>query len=202
MQQVLPTIVLRGDKELAKTFIGHANSIMQRLEESMLYRDLKQDHRYYEPFPGALIKCSVVFGLRTIYIFIPSKAGKAIRKNLVCFCNCNFTVGMVIEQTGTLDNKTGFGEIFLYSVLACFKKRIYKLYENCMASDFTEYQNGQKVILTAYNEAPMTCCTAPDDVTSCSPKESTKAISHEDWRTIYRILPWNAKPIRKWYELI
>ena len=103
---------------------------MQLLEESMTYRDLKQDHRYFEPFPGALIKCSVVYGLRTILIVIPLHVGKRIREGLECFCNCNFTVGKIVEQTGTLDSITGPGEIFLYTAIACFKKRQYKLYEN------------------------------------------------------------------------
>ena len=200
MQQVAPKIVLRGDKELAKTFIGKANSIMQSLEESMTYRDLKQDHRYFEPFPGALIKCSVVYGLRTIYIIIPTRVGKKFREGLECFCNCNFTVGKVIEQTGTLDNKTGYGEIFVYSVVACFNKRQYKFYENCMASDFTEYINGQKVVLIAYNEASYTCCTLPSGSTACNPVVSELDISHDDWRTTYRILPWNGFKLKKWID--
>lgn len=201
MQQVPPKIVLRGDTELAKAFIGKANSVMKSLEESMSYRDLKQDHRYFEPFPGALIKCSVVFGLRTILIIIPTQAGKAFKEGLECFCNCNFTVGKVIEQTGTLDDRTGYGEIFLYTVLACYKKRQYKLYENCLASDFAEYIVGQKVILIPYNEASFTCCTIPVGSTACSPIVSELDISHDDWRTTYRILPWNGIRLKKWINL-
>jgi hypothetical protein len=200
MRQVPPKIVLRGDKELAKTFIGHASAIMQRLEESMLYRDLKQDHRYYEPFPGALIKCSVVHGLRTILIVIPVHVGKRIREGLKCFCNCKFTVGIIVEQTGTLDNITGYSQIFVYKVLACFKKREYKVYEDCLASDFTKYIKGQKVVLIAYNEATYTCCTLPASVTACSPLKSEYDVSHNDWRTTYRIIPWNGFKLKKWID--
>lgn len=190
--------VLLGDKELAKTFIGFANSIMQRLEESMQYEDLKQDYRYVEPFPGALIKCSIVFGIKSITIDIPFEVSAKIRRGLECLCTCNFTTGKIIEQTGTLDNKTGYGEIPLYAVLACHKKVTYKIYENCMASDFTPYISGQKVILVPYNGADMTCCTETPIATACSPLPSTHDISNDDWRTTYRIIPWNGFILRKW----
>lgn len=200
MRQVAPKIVLRGDKELAKTFIGVASSIMQSLEESMSYRDLKQDHRYFEPFPGALIKCSVVFGLRTILIVIPLHVGKRIRKGLECFCNCNFTVGKIVEQTGTLDNRTGYGKVPVYSVIACNKKSRYRLFQNCIASDFTKYINGQKVVLIAYNDFDYLCCTALAPPTACSPILSTFDVSHDNWRTTYRIIPWNGFRLKKWID--
>lgn len=198
MYDIPPKFIPIGDKEIAKTFLGVANTIMAELEKSMVHNDIQQDTRYYEPFPGALITCTKNFGLRKITIDIPIKVGKKLRKELECYCDCNFSVGKIIEETGTLDNNTGYGQIKLYRVIACNRHVIYKLYEDCLASDFTEYLPGQKVVLIAYNEAMMTCCTEAQLVTACKPKVSEYDIAHDNWRTTYRILPWNGIKLRKW----
>ena len=90
----------------------------------------------------------------------------------------------------------------LYTIMACnYDGTAYMPYPDVLASDFTPYEVGQKVVMIPYKQMAYLCCTdktgGTDKVRGCSPyiieDEYTK--DDDEWRTKYRILPWCALTI-------
>ena len=161
---------------------------MMILENMMRLRKLDQLTIRMEPYPGALIICSKVFGSKTTEIITLGGAKGEERQERVCICNCNLSEGWILE---VLEESIGSAQ--LYNVMACNNRgKAYVKYENILASDFTLYEVGQQVLLTPYNTMAYLCCSTPTGVTGCNPLVSTLEMSDEDWRTTYLILPWCA----------
>lgn len=163
------------------------------LENMMRMRKLNQLTVRMEPYPGAMITCSKVFGMRTMIIDTVTDKRVSLPEEKICICNCNLSEGWILKVQ---DQK--INEAQLYTVMACNSNgRAYRRHENILASDFTLYEVAQKVLLVPYNAMAYLCCSAPSGATGCSPTRSQHLTEHEDWRTTYRVLPWCALNVPK-----
>lgn len=191
----LPPIPIRshvtGDIEKGTALIPYGKTllaIMREDNESNLYSNISKENqiRTFWLAGGITITTSVGYGLSFIDIYVPILGGgKELVKKEKCICNCNFTTGIISKiQDDTIDGAP------LYNVLACFEKQKYVLYENVLASDWSEYSQGEKVILIAYNDFAYTCCIEETSPTGCNPTESELETSDDDWRSTVRIIPW------------
>lgn len=199
-QQVLQPIKYifdRTDQE-SQALVGTARRAMMILESLMAFQGLEQYSYSIEPYPGALIICSKVFGSRQIRILTGGKRRKVRLPQEECICTCNFTTGFIFEVEADNLDKDGANVTPLYTVLACIGKRAYRIFEHTLASDFTKYEEGQKVVLIPYQGMSYLCCGTPAGPTGCRPQKSEVDISHDDWRTTYRIIPWCGLKIPKW----
>ena len=186
-------IIPVGDKFKSRQLIPDGYRVMRILENMMRLRKLDQLTIRMEPYPGAMIVCSKVFGARTMTIHTSGGGQEAQADEKICICNCNLSEGWILEvQDADIDGAR------LYTVMACNNYgRAYKRYEDVLASDFTLYEPAQKVLLIPYNTMAYLCCSSPTGPRGCSPVKSEQATSHEDWRSTYRILPWCALNVPK-----
>lgn len=187
----------------ARALIGRANQAMAVLERVMALDGLDQLSYRVEPYPGALIICSKVFGSRQIRIMVGRKGRAAGEKGRECLCTCNFTTGYIFRVEPDNLDKLGADVTPLYTVLACVRGKTYRIFEHVLASDFTKYEVGQKIIMIPYHGMSFLCCdqvsrTGPS---GCIPEASTLDLSDDDWRTTYRIIPWCGLRIPKWIKV-
>jgi len=190
-----PRIIRSGDADAANLFVGIGKKILGDLRRDLNFQSLQvgKSTPFYLP-GGVKIDCEINHGISKIRIFVPSGlVGISGKKE--CLCNCNFTTGIVTEITGTLDDAN------LYSVLTCNNKTYYVLYKNVLASDFTIYEPGDQIILIPYNASEYSCCTGKNTATGCQPIKSEFDIESDDWRSIYRIIPWCAVGLPKWVKV-
>jgi hypothetical protein len=192
-------ITVLGDQAKGRELIGMAKGQLGILKRQ---RDLglKTEIRVVSPFPGVEIKCLSDKWREEIIVSVVSPGADGAewlekKKKEVCVCNCNFTLGFVSAITGTL------GEANLYSVVVCNNETVYVIYENILASDFTEYEQGEKVLLVPYNENTFQCCLGWQQTSGCVPKISTETPESDNWRTTYRIIPWCAISVPEWVEV-
>jgi hypothetical protein len=189
---------ITGDVVAGQKLRGIANQQMGKLESLMEFQGLDQYSLTREVSPGEIIKTSKVFGERTIEITTLDRRGAKPAKKQLCLCNCNFTHGKVVRVAdGILDRMS---ERF-YDVLACRGKRGYKMYRNILASDFSRYREGQKVILIPYFAMEFYCCTATDGATGCTPVECNDASTQDTWRSTMRIIPWIGRTLPAWIDV-
>lgn len=174
---------------------GQGRRILGILETIMATGNQKQNLIRFIPYPGAIIIAREFFGTRIVDIYAgvePPLLPQPIQR--ICICNCNLSMGWIIEvQSNTLD------DVPLYNVMACNNDgTAYIPYPDTLASDFTKYVEGQKVLLLAYKEMAYICCTnktgGENKVRGCTPYKVNDGLvkDDDDWRTIYRILPWCA----------
>ncbi len=195
MLPIEPRFIPRGDYQECLRLRGRANQILAILEQRMRLGNLKQLSMIVDIPTGGTIKCSNIFGARTIEIALPGYGGAMPIETVECICNCNFAEGYILElQEELLDDL-----VQLYTVMACVGDR-YAMFRNVLASDFTLYEIGQKIMLIPYFGMSFLCCTGMFVSTGCSPKVSDFDLDHDDWRTSHRIIPWCALTIPKWVK--
>ena len=187
----------------SSALIGTAKRAMLILERLMEFQGLEQYSYRVEPYPGALIICSKVFGLRVARIITGKGAVELTSGEERCICTCNFTTGYIFRVEPDNLDKLGADVTPLYTVLACVRGKTYRIFEHILASDFTKYEVGQKIIMIPYQGMSFLCCdqvsrTGPS---GCAPEDSTLDISDDDWRTTYRIIPWCGLRIPKWIKV-
>ena len=180
-----------GNREECDRLRGQAQRVMLILENIMHLNGWDQYSISFTPYDGSLIVAHKFFGNRTVDIYAGrSIPQEAIPTEKICICNCNFSVGWIFEiQVGETINSAQ-----LYTVMACNNDgRSYIRYENVLASDWTEYEIGDRIVMVPYNSMAFLCCTDPtggdDRVRGCRPKVSTETTDSDDWRTTYRIIP-------------
>ena len=197
MIEVPSKIIISGDREAGKALIGDGHRQMAILENLMSFNDLDQYSIKMSPYPGAMITCKKVFGLRTIEIVTGVPGGKERKDGQMCLCNCNFTVGFIAALGEKLDDRGAQ----LYDVIACFRKKTYRMYRDVLASDFTKYEVGQKVLLIPYYQMSFLCCQEESVATGCVPRKSDDDISEDAWRSTLRIVPWHAERLPKYIKV-
>lgn len=195
MVEVPIKTVLHGNMYRARQQEHHGVRLMSILERFMDFQGLKQCSMRKEIEPGLVVEASKVFGLRRIDVYVGGEPIKKRREVIECLCNCDFSFGFIVAvNTELLDD-----EFQLYTVAACYQHNKFVVYENILASDFSKYTNGQKVVLVPYNQSVFACCSSNDIVsTGCSPVVSKGLISNPDWRSTMRIIPWCASMLPKW----
>ena len=187
-----------GNKSAARALTRVALAEMDKTERLMEFQGLQQLSRTVPLAPGIVITTSKVFGIRKVNIDVAQAGGGAEQTENICLCNCNFAFGVIIEeQDEPLD---GDGSK-LYTVLVCRNKRGYVIEKDLLATDFTPYLPGQKVLLIPYNEALFRCCENLYLPTGCKPLKSELDIAEDDWRTTMRIVPWRAFTLKKWIQV-
>lgn len=200
MGEIPIKVVLHGPRAAASRHEHHGTRLMAILERFMSFQRLHQCTMRKEIEPGVIVEASKIFGLRRIDIYVGGEKGPKYKEVVECPCNCDFALGWIVEVCDEwLDD-----EFQLYNVAVCFAKRRYVLRENILASDFTRYVEGQKVLLVPYNLALFQCCTGNNGsgvvATGCSPVLSLDEMNAEGWRTIMRIIPWCAVAVPKWIK--
>ena len=194
-------IIPVGDTFKSRQLIPDGRRVMLILENMMRLRNLDQLTIRMEPYPGALITCSKVFGAKTMTIRTPTVGGaREESPQRWCLCNCNFAAGFVLK---TRDEKLD-DTISLYDVMVCQGSDRYMLIENVLASDFTLYEDGQSVLVIPYYNMGFLCCTSGNGlVTGCRVDRSLQGedgrpITDEEWRSAIRIIPWCGFTLPKW----
>jgi len=178
-----------------RKYAGVARSEMAILKDQMKFRNLQQATRTAPPrYQGVKIVCRSVFGIDNISIFV---GGGEEQQKVVytCWCTCNFSVGIIVAITEDIDS-----EVKSYSVSICNKKNEYVLFEHIIASDFTQYEENQVVMVIAYNEFLYECCNGDDGATGCYPVVNELAVGDDNWRTTYRLIPLCPDFINRWYR--
>jgi hypothetical protein len=193
-------IIVTGDASKGRELIGFAKNQMSILENLMSFQSLNQGSRTVSPFPGVVVECWSSFSLQEIRIYVEEFFEEGEEKGEYievkeCFCNCNFSFGVVIAVGEELEK-----DISLYDVAACKSKEFFVLYQNIIASDFAQYSVGQKVLVMSYNNFSYLCCNGGQTVSACSPEKSSYLVSDDEWRTTYRILPLCAEKFSRWFN--
>lgn len=189
---------LHGSRQACEALMGQARRVMLILENMMRLNGNKQQEIRFVPYDGAMIIARQFFGTRVIDIFAGSlPPPPLLAPEKVCLCNCNFSVGWILEEQVEMVNGSQ-----LYTVAACNNKgKVYIPYTDVLASDFSPYEVGQRVIMIPYNTMAYLCCTdktgGESQLRGCSPLVSEDSIDSESWRTAYRILPWCAVRVPK-----
>ena len=187
-----------GDESAAKTLIRLGGKEMDKTTSLMKFQGLQQLKRVVDVAPGVVIITHQHFGTRRVNIHVEPKGGAEEAVQVVCLCNCNFAFGIVTEEQS--DKLSGDGST-LYTVLACHNKTGYVVIKDVLASDFSKYVAGQKVLVMPYNEMLYTCCNKAYTATGCIPVKSEELIADDAWRSTVRILPWRAFALQKWIEV-
>lgn len=186
-----------GNAVIAKSLCSLASSKMAQMEHSMSFQQITQLKVVHDIAPGITIITQKYPGYRHASIHVePSGEGSQPVK-VICLCNCNFTFGIIVKEQEEPLSRDGSK---LYTVLACHNKMGYVIEKNVLATDFSEYLPGQKVLLIPYNEMQFNCCNKLYIATGCQPKRSELDIEEEDWRTTLRILPWRAFILNEWIK--
>lgn len=188
-------ILFKGESGDCYKRLGFARRVMFVLESMMEIRKLDQHTARVLTGDGALVTCSKVFGKKTTIIAVGEQYIPPPPAAYKCFCGCNYTEGWILQvQDEPLEGDGGT----LYTVMACYNETRYIMVKDVLASDFTTYEAGWKVLLVPYNAMAYLCCDVPVDATGCKPVKTTEAIASDDWRTTLRIVPWCALRVPKW----
>lgn len=187
-----------GNKVAAKALTRVALTEMDKTERLMEFQGLQQWSRVVDFAPGIVITTSKCFGLRQVNIDVAPSGGGEESPEYICLCNCNFAFGVIIEEQADPLEKDGSK---LYTVLVCRNKKGYSIEKDLLATDFSPYLPGQKVVLIPYNEALYRCCENLYLPTGCAPLKSELGIAEDDWRTTMRIVPWRAFTLKKWIQV-
>jgi len=148
-------IVVSGDIQLGKQFIGEALSQMRILDKAMSFQGLNEDSRTVKLSKWVTVQCWTSYSFKVVHIHAVSgyKLSEYICKKsekLKCFSFACFSVGRIIKES--LDQE-GI-PIDMHSVDRCYDVEIcdksieYILILNCKTSDFATYQAGEKVIVS------------------------------------------------------
>lgn len=192
----IPTgIVIYGDVTAGRKLIPLGRKFLSALENEMSLIDMPCGKRSRKVNATDSITVAIAGGMSSIVINVGSSAKRRPVKPLECFCNCNFTAGTIMKvQEGEFIWKYAQ----LYTVEACNLKDKYVMFENVLATDFTQYIEGEKVILKAYNLQAHNC---PSGVAfGCAPILSEYERQDDQWRTILRIVPWRGDLIPRWKD--
>ena len=187
-----------GDESAAKSLLRLARKEMDKTTVSMGFQGLQQLKRVVDVAPGITITTHQHFGIRRVNIHVEPKRGGDERVQFICLCNCNFSFGIIVEEQ--TDKLSGDGST-LYTVLVCHNKTGYVVVKDALASDFSKYIVGQKVLVMPYNEMLYTCCNKTYTATGCMPVKSEELIDDDAWRATVRILPWCAFVLQKWIKV-
>lgn len=190
-------IIFRGDEFAGKKLIRQALVQMDRLDEYMSFNQLEVGRMERRPSFGVVITARRTHGLGELDIYVAPGGGAEKKSSRNCLCNCKFSHGYVLDAR----EEPWYGAEWVYDVLACFSKREYRLIRNVLASDFTKYTVGQKVIVIPYNNSSFSCCDSPSGATGCSPTKSKKEFADPLWRTTCRIIPWCGELLPKWINV-
>lgn len=188
-------IVLHGDLDASRREEHHGLRLLEILERFMSFQGLTQCAMKKEIRPGLIVEASKVYGACRIDVYVQKGGERQVKNVSECFCNCDFAIGYIVSlEDEKLDDKFQF-----YEVAVCFKNRTFLLHEHILASDFTEYVVGERVLLIPYNMADFVCCTTGTGrATGCRPVKSELELDDDLWRTDMRIIPWCAVRIPKW----
>lgn len=164
--------VFNIDNTESRALVGIANKGMAILENLMSFQELDQYSIQFIPRPGTLIKCSKVFGMRTISIAVGiSGGGEEFIDKYKCLCFPHFSFGIVMvvypsypleaDYEGDLDGYAAaldaynlwiVGQAdrgrFTYDVLVCIGDRSYVLVEDVRAAGWDVYHVGQFVLVS------------------------------------------------------
>lgn len=191
-------IIFRGSKEGCQRVLGRANSLMEILKDRLSRGELQQGWSHHILPGGEIIKCGMQFGVPTLIITAPNGGNVPIPEFKECLCNCNFSIGQVLERS-TEKYDSGIAEYYVYNVLCCLGGNSYILYQNILATDFVPYYVGQTVVVMAYKDFIYDCCRRNYNATGCYPVIDIDNVVHtEDWRTTYRIVPFCAASMPQW----
>jgi len=145
----IPTkIVINGDKVAGYSFVGDGHRQMLLLENAMEFQGLEQYTSLSRPAPGVLIKCSKVFGLRTMEITTKGGGGDKSEKSRECYCFPHFSMGIIKkiypEQPTYEDMRRNR---FKYDIDVC-KGKGYVLKKEIFSAGWERYYVGQYVLVT------------------------------------------------------
>ncbi len=189
---MIQPIVFRfhGDRASGENLRGAARRCMMVLESMMVVGGVDNQKITFAPNDGSVIVAHKFFGQRVIDIYAGAPAPiTEAQEPLICLCNCNLSVGWVLEEQADTINGSP-----LYTVMACNDNgRVYIPYRNVLASDWTQYVVGQMVVMIPYQSMSFLCCTDKSGgggPRGCKPTKSSLLVDDHEWRSTYRIIPW------------
>lgn len=178
---------------------------VSRVQKKLGFIDIQPSAAFGDPAP-IVLWCKILDLFRELKKRVmrpnferpaPERGGDE-QVQVICLCNCNFSFGIIVEEQ--TDKLSGDGST-LYTVLVCHNKTGYVVVKDALASDFSKYIVGQKVLVMPYNEMLYTCCNKAYTATGCMPVKSEELIDDDAWRTTVRILPWCAFVLQKWIKV-
>lgn len=199
-----PKIIINGDRVIASAYLRVARYEMDLLEQDMARNNIEIGQRNPKVVSatGVTVQVKKRFGDRFITIDVPAGVGGIKKPERICLCNCNFTVGWIVrQQEDVIDGA------LLYTVMSCEYKRNFTRHEDVLASDWTKYLPGQTVLLVPYHRMAYLCCEdrrmlyGEDLGYGCRGIRSEEDKDDEEWRTVYRIIPYMARFIPRWIEV-
>lgn len=191
---IIPTrYIWYGDIDAAKALQGTGKKYLNQLNTDLSFQNVKTGRSEKRFADGTVITSVVNHNLSEVHIFVPVKDQGPAQDDRMCLCNCGFSVGQIVRVTGE-----HIGEARLYDVAICNNETKYILYQDILASDFSEYHEGQVVILIPYNDNIYSCCSQSIKPTGCAPIKTLNVKASDYWRTTYRIIPWCGSSLPKW----
>jgi len=197
----IPTkVIFYGDRDRCQSVLGIARSRMFLLHERLKRSNGMIKQGWQRPITlitGEVVRLAVSFNTSVIEIIAgvsqPGENFNLIEEEQKCFCDCNLSLGIITKIDEELKQS-----IQWIDLIACNHETIYVGYENIIPSDFTRYEEGQKVILMAYYDFLYDCKNKVFSATGCDPKKSASELEDDSWRATYRIIPLCALTIPKW----
>lgn len=200
---LIPTkIIFKGDIDRCKSVLGIARSRLVLLHDRLKRSNGMLQQGWQRPITlitGETIRLAVSFNTSIIEILAESRAGAQPQEvqapTQKCFCDCNISLAIIISIADEMKHGLQW-----MSLIACNNKTSYVGYENIIASDFTRYEPGQKVIVIAYNGFVYNCASISNTsgVTGCAPQVSVYQPNVPAWLTTYRVIPLCGLLIPKW----
>ena len=171
-------VILGGDRELAKEYVGEALKQLNILDSDMGFQNLEQGARRVRVNKWTTIEVGRCFRQRKAYIHvIPHHKEEEEGKYRLCFCCRCWANGYI--QGYTKDNhvctdKGCSDPKVTYDVLVCQKimeeghyKGVYKLFQGCVPTDFAQYRlptekkEGEQVLVMVGRGIP--CCEEDEE---------------------------------------
>jgi len=165
-RKVPKKIVITGDIDRGKTYLGQADSQLNILQNQMRFQDLQQGSRTVKLADDVVVECWSCFSLSAVHIHVVPGAGKEAEKKeeKECFCFCNVAVAIVTEAPDGADDADYVpDQDAVYSVSVCSENR-YVAYEDIKSLDFFPHTVGDIVLVLVKDDVD----TELPGIDSCS----------------------------------
>lgn len=200
-RKVPKKIVVTGDIDRGRTYIGQADSQLNILQNQMRFQNLDQGWRTVKLAEDVVVECWSCFSLSAVHIHAtPPKPAEKKKEELIreCLCLPCFTAGIVekVYPEEVTEDDLIKGVRFTYDISVC-NDTLYILFKDfrIRSAGWEQYYAGQAVwvALDAAHDAPPSCCNDSECLISEDKDFGDGALDS------LAVLPVYFPELKKWY---